>query len=218
MKKIISQGKLCFLIVVLLLIIDQIIKISVKTNMALDDSIRITNWFYIHFIENNGMAYGMTFINKLFLSLFRMIAIGGISYYIFKLVKRPQKIGYIICLSLILAGAMGNLFDSMFYGLIFKESTSFSVSHFVDFGTGYSSFLHGKVVDMFYFPLIVSTWPDWVPIWGGHDFVFFSPIFNFADACISVGVVALLIFYRKELEYVNDIIKGGKSKKKVDEA
>lgn len=207
MKRYITDGKLAVIIVVLILLIDQIIKIAVKTNMELDDSIRITNWFYIRFIENNGMAYGITFINKLVLSLFRLIAIGVIIFYMNKLLKRPHTKGYIICLSMILAGAMGNIIDSMFYGLIFTPSTPYQVAELVPFGSGYSSFLHGKVVDMFYFPLIVSTWPDWVPLFGGKDFIFFSPIFNFADACISVGVIILLLFYRKDLEHIGSTIQ-----------
>ena len=207
MKRYITDGKLAVIIVVLILLIDQIIKIAVKTNMALDDSIRIANWFYIRFIENNGMAYGITFINKLVLSLFRLVAIGVIIFYMTKLLKRPHAKGYIICLSMILAGAMGNIIDSMFYGLIFTPSTPYQVAELVPFGSGYSSFLHGKVVDMFYFPLIVSTWPNWVPHFGGQDFIFFSPIFNFADACISVGVIILLLFYRKDLEHIGSTIQ-----------
>lgn len=207
MKRYITDGKLAVIIVVLILLIDQVIKIAVKTNMALDDSIRIANWFYIRFIENNGMAYGITFINKLVLSLFRLVAIGVIIFYMTKLLKLPHMKGYIICLSMILAGAMGNIIDSMFYGLIFTPSTPYQVAELVPFGSGYSSFLHGKVVDMFYFPLIVSTWPDWVPHFGGQDFIFFSPIFNFADACISVGVIILLLFYRKDLEHIGSTIQ-----------
>lgn len=217
MKVSISDGRLAVLIVILILAIDQVIKILVKTHMALDESIQITNWFYIRFIENNGMAYGMTFFNKLVLSLFRIVAICVISYYLYRLVKRPHRTGYVVCLSMILAGAMGNILDSMFYGLLFSPSTPFSISEVVPFGTGYSSFLHGKVVDMFYFPLIVTTWPEWVPHFGGNEFVFFSPIFNFADACISVGVVFLLIFYRKELEKIGPILRKEDHKVEMNE-
>ena len=169
--------------------------------MSLGEALRITDWFYIEFIENNGMAYGMTFINKLVLSLFRMFAICGIGWYIWRVVKSGLfSKGYIVCLSMVLAGAAGNLIDCLFYGLIFNASTPFNVAHFVPFGEGYSTFLHGRVVDMFYFPIIHTQWPDWVPVWGGDDFVFFSPVFNFADSCISVGVVLLLLFFRKDLE------------------
>ena len=181
MKRYITDGKLAVIIVVLILLIDQIIKIAVKTNMALDDSIRIANWFYIRFIENNGMAYGITFINKLVLSLFRLVAIGVIIFYMTKLLKRPHAKGYIICLSMILAGAMGNIIDSMFYGLIFTPSTPYQVAELVPFGSGYSSFLHGKVVDMFYFPLIVSTWPVCRCLhqcWGDNSLAFLSQRFR----------------------------------------
>ena len=188
-------------IVVAILLIDQIIKIEVKTNMTLGEAKRVTDWFYIEFIENNGMAYGMKFINKLVLSLFRLFAIGFIGYYLAKIIKKDvAPLGYIVLIAMVLAGAAGNLIDCLFYGLIFDASTPFTVSQFVPFGDGYSTFLHGKVVDMFYFPIIQTTWPEWVPYIGGSEYVFFSPVFNFADACISVGVVALLLFYRKQLE------------------
>lgn len=188
-------------IVVAILLIDQIIKIEVKTNMTLGEAKRVTDWFYIEFIENNGMAYGMKFINKLVLSLFRLFAIGFIGYYLAKIIKKDvAPLGSIVLIAMVLAGAAGNLIDCLFYGLIFDASTPFTVSQFVPFGEGYSTFLHGKVVDMFYFPIIQTTWPEWVPYFGGSEYVFFSPVFNFADACISVGVVALLLFYRKQLE------------------
>lgn len=199
--KTVGMGWIAVIIIAAILIVDQIIKIEVKTNMSLGEALRITDWFYIEFIENNGMAYGMTFINKLVLSLFRMFAICGIGWYIWRVVKSGLfSKGYIVCLSMVLAGAAGNLIDCLFYGLIFNASTPFNVAHFVPFGEGYSTFLHGKVVDMFYFPIIHTQWPDWVPVWGGDDFVFFSPVFNFADSCISVGVVLLLLFFRKDLE------------------
>ena len=188
-------------IVVAILLIDQIIKIEVKTNMTLGEAKRVTDWFYIEFIENNGMAYGMKFINKLVLSLFRLFAIGFIGYYLAKIIKKDvAPLGCIVLIAMVLAGAAGNLIDCLFYGLIFDASTPFTVSQFVPFGEGYSTFLHGKVVDMFYFPIIQTTWPVGVPYFGGSEYVFFSPVFTFAAACISVGVVALLLFYRKQLE------------------
>ncbi|WP_288146299.1 lipoprotein signal peptidase, partial [Xylanibacter caecicola] len=190
------------ILIVLVLIIDQIIKIEVKTGMCLYESIRITDWFYINFIENNGMAYGMTFINKLVLSLFRVLAISALGYYICVQIRRKARLLYICLLSVVFAGALGNLIDCMFYGLIFNASSPYYVSYMVPFGQGYSSFLMGKVVDMFYFPLIVTTWPEWVPVFGGDEFIFFSPVFNFADACISVGVVSLILFCRNELSQI----------------
>lgn len=207
MKRLKHTGYWSIAIIILLLVIDQIIKVWVKTSMHLGESIHITDWFYISFIENNGMAYGMSFIYKPLLTLFRLVAISAIGYYIYKVVKKEHRLGYVLCLSLICAGAAGNIFDCLFYGQIFTVSTPFNISEFVPFGQGYAPVLQGKVVDMFYFPLIVTTWPDWVPLWGGDRFVFFSPIFNFADACISVGVVLLLLFYRKDIEHFGNVFK-----------
>ena len=190
------------IIVIAILLVDQIIKVWVKTHMHLHECIAITDWFKICFIENKGMAFGMEIGSKLVLSVFRIFAVCVIGYYIYLQVKQKVRTGYIICLSMVLAGALGNIIDCMFYGLIFNASSPFYVSYFVPFGDGYAPFLMGKVVDMFYFPLIVTTWPDWIPFVGGDDFVFFSPIFNFADASISVAVVLLLIFYRRELSTI----------------
>ncbi len=201
-RKFLTDGRIALLLVVLILVVDQLIKLSVKTNMRLGDMIRVTQWFYIDFVENNGMAYGMTFVNKLFLSLFRIVAVGFIGWYLYKVLHRQHRLGYVLCLSMILAGAAGNIFDSMFYGIFFTESTPYDVAQIVGPGQGYAPFLEGKVVDMFYFPLIVTHWPQWVPVWGGEQFIFFSPVFNFADANISVGVILLLLFFRKDLENV----------------
>ena len=202
-KEIITKGRLAVILIIAILLIDQIIKIWVKTNMELHESIRVTNWFYIAFIENNGMAYGMQIGSKLLLSLFRVVAICLLGYYIWNQVRKSNvRWGYIVCLSMILAGATGNLIDCMFYGLCFDASSVGHISQFVGFGNGYESFLMGRVVDMFYFPIIVSTYPEWMPICGGEEFIFFSPVFNFADSSISVGVVALLLFYRKELSHI----------------
>lgn len=203
LKKVLSDGWLAGIIVVASLLIDQLIKVWVKTNMTLHESIRVFDWFYISFIENNGMAYGMQIGSKLALSLFRVAAIGLLAYYLWLQVHKKARTGYVVCLSMVLAGAIGNLIDCMFYGLIFNASSPHFTSYFVDFGTGYAPFLMGKVVDMFYFPLIVTTWPEWVPYWGGEEFIFFSPVFNYADANISVGVVLLLLFYRKEISQIN---------------
>lgn len=198
-----KRGGIIALVVILLLVIDQIIKVEVKTSMCLHESIRVTDWFYISFIENNGMAYGMTIVNKLVLSLFRIAAISVVGYYLFCQIKFGARTFYLFCLALVFSGALGNLIDCMFYGLIFNASSPYYVSYLVPFGHGYAPFLMGKVVDMFYFPLIVTTWPDWMPFVGGDNFVFFSPVFNFADACISVGVVLLLLFCRKELSHLS---------------
>ena len=198
-KPLLTKGRMAILVVFAVLLIDQMIKIWVKTSMTLHESIHVTDWFYITFIENNGMAFGMQLGSKIVLSLFRVIAISALGYYIWLEVKRKAKTGYLVCLSLVLAGAAGNLIDCMFYGLVFNESSPYYLSYFVPFGTGYAPFLMGKVVDMFYFPLIETEWPMWMPFVGGEHFVFFSPVFNFADSCISVSVVWLLLFYRQEI-------------------
>lgn len=194
-----NKGLVAVFVIVLILVIDQVSKIWVKTNMSLYESIEITSWFKIHFVENNGMAFGMEVIGKMFLSIFRIVAIGFIGYYLYKLVKTGYKTGYIVCISLILAGAFGNIIDSVFYGEIFSASYPGNVASLIPFGEGYSSWLHGKVVDMLYFPLFEGTFPSWVPGWGGQPFVFFSAIFNIADSAITVGIFILLIFYRKTL-------------------
>ena len=202
-NRILSDGWLATIVVVSSIVIDQLIKVWVKTNMTLHESIRVFDWFYISFIENNGMAYGMQIGSKLVLSLFRVAAISLLVYYLWQQVRKKARLCYIICLSMVLAGAIGNLIDCMFYGLLFNASSEAYTSYFVPFGTGYAPFLMGKVVDMFYFPLIVTTWPEWVPYWGGDEFIFFSPVFNYADANISVGVVLLLLFYRKEISQIS---------------
>ena len=198
-KDIMKRGWLALVIVLAILTIDQVIKIWVKTNMTLHEQIEILSWFKIVFIENNGMAYGMEIGSKLVLSLFRLVAISVLGYYIFLQARKKARWGYLVCLSMVLAGATGNIFDSAIYGLIFNASSEYYTSYFVPFGTGYAPFLMGKVVDMFYFPIIDTSWPDWMPLVGGQHFVFFSPIFNFADSAISVGVVLLLLFYRREI-------------------
>ena len=202
-QQVVKRGWMAVLIITAILLSDQVIKIWVKTNMTLHEQIEIFSWFKIVFIENNGMAYGMEIGSKLVLSIFRIVAISLLGYYIYGQVKKKARWGYLVCLSMVMAGAIGNLLDSMFYGLVFNASSEFYTSYWVPFGNGYAPFLMGKVVDMFYFPLIVTTWPDWVPFVGGNPYVFFSPIFNFADASISVGVVLLLLFYRKEISEIS---------------
>lgn len=169
--------------------------------MALYDMIHITDWFKIYFVENPGMAFGIEAFGKLFLSIFRLIAVGVIIVYLTRIIKENYKTGFIACIALVLAGASGNIIDSVFYGTFFEASYPGHIASFVPFGEGYASLLHGKVVDMFYFPLIEGKYPDWFPFVGGQDFLFFRFIFNIADSAISVGVVLLLIFYRKTLSY-----------------
>lgn len=180
-----------------IIIIDQVVKIWVKTQMLYDESISIFgDWFYIHFIENPGMAFGLEFggdWGKLALSLFRIVAITMISVFLLKLIKKKAPAGLVISISLILAGAVGNIIDSAFYGLIFSESSYFETATMFPAEGGYGTFLHGKVVDMLYFPLIDGNFPEWLPFWGGDHFLFFRPIFNIADSAISVGVGIILL-------------------------
>lgn len=213
MNKFLSKGQLSILIIFSVLIIDQIIKIWVKTNMFWHESIRITDWFFIYFTENNGMAFGMEIIGKLFLTSFRIIAVVLIIWYLIKIVKQNLKTGYIVCISLILAGAIGNIIDCVFYGVLFSESTHSSLATFVPIGEGYSEWFYGKVVDMFYFPIIDTNWPERMPFVGGEHFIFFSPIFNFADAAISCGIIALILFYSK---YLNDNMHHSAEKNETD--
>lgn len=195
-----SHKSKSLLIIFLVLLFDQLLKIWIKTHLVPGGEIVIfKNWFILHFIENNGMAFGIEFgnhIGKYILSIFRLIAIGGLSWYLSKLWKKNHSFGLIACFSLILAGAIGNMIDGAFYGLIFNHPSGEIASIFPPEG-GYSSFLQGRVVDMFYFPLIETHYPSWFPIWGGQEFLFFRDIFNVADAAVSIGVVAILIFHRK---------------------
>ncbi|EPT33734.1 signal peptidase II [Bacteroidetes bacterium oral taxon 272 str. F0290] len=206
-KHFLSKGRLAVIIIIAVLVIDQMVKICVKTTMYYHESYHITDWFQIYFTENRGMAFGMEIIGKLFLTSFRIIAVILISWYLINSVKRRLKTGYIVCVSLILAGAIGNIIDSVFYGVIFEESTNSHIASLVPVGQGYGSWFQGKVVDMFYFPIIDTSWPDWLPIWGGEHFIFFSPIFNVADSSITCGIFVLLIFYHK---YWSTAFKDGK--------
>lgn len=196
--------------VFLVLFIDQFIKIYIKTHYVLGEEVRVAgNWFILHFTENPGMAFGMELggsWGKILLSTFRIAAAGFGVYYVIKLVKQKEHNGYIVCVALILAGAIGNILDSMFYGLMFDQGTTLDVASgeyvpyygLAEFSSqGYAGFLHGCVVDMFYFPVLKGTFPKWVPVWGGEPFEFFRPVFNFADASISAGVAALLIFQKR---------------------
>ncbi len=187
------------LIIVAVLVIDQLLKFWIKTNMFLGEEFSVIgDWFIIHFVENNGMAFGFEFAGtygKIFLSLFRIVAVAGIGWYLLKLVKRDDiPVGFIVCVSLILAGAVGNIIDSAFYGMIFSDSYG-HVAELFPAGGGYASFLHGRVVDMFYFPLLSGHYPSWVPVVGGQEFLFFRPVFNVADSAITIGIFSVIIFY-----------------------
>lgn len=194
-----SKKKISILVIVLILLIDQTLKIWIKTNFRIGEEIRlIGNWFILHFIENNGMAYGFEFAGeygKIALSLFRIVAVAAIGWYLFREIKKGIPTGLVVSISLILAGAIGNIIDSAFYGLIFSDSYGRVAEVFPAEG-GYATFLHGAVVDMLYFPMIKTTWPSWSPINAGESFVFFRPVFNIADSAISVGIGMILVFYR----------------------
>lgn len=186
------------LLIISVLLIDQLSKLWVKLNMTLGQEFKVFgDWFIIHFTENNGMAFGMEFggeFGKLALSVFRIIAVIAIGYGIHYMVKHKYNQGFILCVGLIMAGALGNIIDSAFYGVIFSESTWYDRAVLFPPDGGYSSLLHGKVVDMLYFPIISGHFPNWVPIWGGEDFLFFRPVFNIADTAITLGVILILIF------------------------
>jgi signal peptidase II len=184
----------------LLVLTDQILKVWIKTNMFLGQEHQVFDWFIIHFTENNGMAFGMEFggrFGKTLLTLFRIVVVTVGLYYVNSIVNSKFSKGSLIALGLIIGGAIGNIIDSTFYGLIFNDSYGAIASLFPEAG-GYDTLLHGKVVDMFYFPLINSHFPNWLPFWGGEHFIFFRPVFNLADAGISVGIFMILLFYRKE--------------------
>lgn len=189
-------------IVLIVLVLDQWLKIWVKTHMEYGEEFKILgiDWALIHFVENNGMAFGLSLggeYGKLVLSVFRIIAVGFLVYYLNFLLNSGAKRGILISFSLILAGAIGNIIDSAFYGLIFSESTYHGgLAEIFPEAGGYATFLHGKVVDMFYFPIINGFLPDWLPIWGGKHFMFFQPVFNVADASITLGVINMLLFNR----------------------
>lgn len=188
-----STAKKSVLLITLILLIDQITKLYIKLNFKLGESVEVFSWFQIFFIENEGMAFGMKFFGfygKFFLSLFRLIAIGALGYYIYKLIQRQAREGYVLTVAAILAGAAGNLIDSLFYGLLFSESNYLQTAVFLPEGGGYAPLFFGKVVDMLYFPLIRNA---------AGETLFFSPVFNIADSAITVSVFLLLIFFRKDL-------------------
>lgn len=196
-----TKKKLAALAVVLLILcIDQWLKVWVKTTLCPGESIRLADWAYIAFVENKGMAFGMQFIGTLMLATFRLVAVGLLAWMLWRITSTNRvKWGFVLLLSMVMAGAMGNIIDNVFYGLIFSDSNGLTPATLVPLGHGYGSLMEGRVVDMFYFPFISTEWPQWVPIVGGDHFTFFSPIFNFADAAITTGGALLVICYYKTL-------------------
>ena len=194
----ISKGTKLLIMGIVLVVIDQVIKILVKTNMSIGEHFNVIgNWFQIYFIENEGMAFGMKFggqTGKLLLSIFRIVLFGALVYWIRALLKKDTPAGVLVGLALITTGALGNIIDCMFYGILFGESTYTSVAQFLPEGGGYAPFFFGKVVDMFYFPIIDTTFPEWMPLIGGNPFRFFAPVFNFADSCVTCGALYLIFF------------------------
>lgn len=203
-----NLGQKAALIVFLVLLIDQCVKIWIKTHMMLGEEYHVLgNWFIIHFTENNGMAFGMEFggsFGKLLLSSFRIFAVGGIGWYLVHLIKTKAHTGFVISIALILAGAIGNILDSVFYGMIFSDSY-FQIAQLFPANGGYSSFLHGRVVDMLYFPILKGHFPGWFPIWGSEEFIFFRPVFNIADSSITIGVLIILLFQKRFFKPENKI-------------
>jgi len=198
--------KKAFWIVFSTLIIDQALKVWVKTNMFLGQEYKLLDWFYIHFTENNGMAFGMEFggwWGKLALSVFRLIFVGFIGAYLLKLIRNKADQIVIISLSLIFAGALGNIIDGAFYGLLFSESYH-QIAGFLPEGGGYAPLFFGRVVDMFYFPMFKGYLPEWVPFWAGDYFVFFRPVFNVADAAISIGVGIMVLFQKRVMKELDN--------------
>lgn len=201
MKPTIKKGIAAIAACLVVVVLDQLLKIWVKTNLQLGEQIVVFDWFRIAFVENNGMAFGMELGSKLFLTLFRIVLVVLLTVYIVRLVRRPAaKTGYIVCIALIIAGAVGNIIDCVFYGVVWN----------------YAPLFFGKVVDMLYFPLFSFTWPEWMPFVGGNEFEFFQPVFNIADAAITIGILTILIFYYRSLTSSNDSDEKDKRDRKAD--
>lgn len=217
--------KKSLLLIAVILIIDQISKIYIKTHFSLQESVEVFSWFKIHFIENSGAAWGAKLSDfmpisdssgKLILTVFRLLAVAGIGYWLYDTIKKQLPKTLILAVSLIFSGALGNILDSVFYGLIFDHSTGQVATLFSD--QPYGSLFYGKVVDMLYFPMIDSTWPEWVPYFGGGDFRFFEPVFNIADTAISTGVGILLVFNKKAFPKIEEELENDQADTVINQA
>lgn len=192
--------KKSILVIILVLLIDQISKVYIKTHFSLHEEVKILSWFRIVFVENKGMAWGVELpgsYGKLILTLFRLVAISGIGYWLYDSIRKNSPKILTFCIALIFAGAFGNIIDSVLYGVLFEESTRVNIASFLPADGGYETLFYGKVVDMIQFTFYDDILPDWIPFWGGEHFSFFDPVFNIADSAISVGVFLLIVFYKK---------------------
>lgn len=209
-KNPLTPGLAAIIVALAVVLVDQAVKLWIKTHFYLGESYQILPFFELRFVQNNGMAFGMEFGSKLFLTLFRIVVVGVLIWYIATLCrKKESQRGYIVVLSLICAGAFGNIIDCVFYGEIFSNPWPPSIASFVPWGEGYAGLFHGLVVDMLYFPLFSFTWPSWMPIVGGAEFSFFDPVFNIADSAITIGIILLILFYSRNLPF-------GKEEEKPD--
>lgn len=203
-KAILSPGMTATLVALAVILVDQIVKIWVKTHFYLGESVQVLPFFELRFVQNNGMAFGMEIGSKLLLTVFRIVVVSALVWYMVRIARKSDVCrGYLVTLALIAAGAGGNIIDCVFYGEIFNNPWPTQIAEFVPWGEGYSSLFHGLVVDMLYFPLFSFTWPAWIPLLGGSVFSFFDPVFNIADSAITVGIFVLILFYTKHLPFGN---------------
>ena len=202
LQKSLKLSLTAWIIIAAVTILDQAMKIWIKTSFYLGEDLEILPWFHLRFIQNNGMAFGIELGSKLFLTFFRIVLVCLLVWYILRLIRKASvPCGYMACLALITAGAFGNIIDCVCYGEIFTNPYPPTVARLVPWGEGYGGVFHGLVVDMLYFPLFTFTWPSWMPWFGGHEFSFFDPVFNIADAAITVGMIAIVLFYTR---YIGD--------------
>ena len=197
------RGGVALFVIAAILVADQVLKFYMKTHFALGEAVPMFGgeWAYLYFVENEGMAFGLDVVGgTVLLCCFRIVAVAFLSYFLYQIVRRDFPLPFVVCVSLVLAGAAGNIFDNLLYGMIFSESTPWQAASVVPFGEGYGTCFTGKVVDMLYFPIIRTEFPSWMPLCGGKPFVFFSPVFNIADSAITCGAFAIILFCRNSLQ------------------